>query len=221
MPSASAGINNRSTNGLNGGAGASGIAGREGPNESVSNIPFLFSHSFFCHLCSYLFPFHHSQGVFRDPYSGRLTEHGRSQILRGQAKCAVQDLLQPRALSVDPLECPLCSYEWAALASALIVLSKVLNAALSLPTDNSHIMCSWETILRRAWENSPPRDLLHPLRVARSAVRINLRFLASTRTLVVVFVLVMFLLYKNAVVTNSVFFMSVSGLCYLWVIKSR
>eukprot|EP01032_Pedospumella_encystans_P010074 gene10074-11805_t len=167
VPSASAGINTRSnnSNSHNGGAGASGSAGREGSNEL---------------------------GAFRDPYSGRLTEQGRAQILRGQAKCAVQDLLQPRALSVDPLECPLCSYEWSVLASGLIVLSKVLNAALSLPADNAHIMCSWETILRRAWANRPPRDLLHPLRVARSAVRINLRFLASTRLLAVILAMVFY-----------------------------
>ena len=127
----------------------------------------------------------------------------------------MQDLLQPRALSVDPLECPLCSYEWAALASGLIVLSKVLNAALSLPADNAHIMCSWETILRRAWANRPPRDLLYPLRVARSAVRINLRFLASTRMLAVLIAFLMFVLYNNAVVTAGVFFMSLFGVCYL------
>ena len=201
VPSASAGINTRSnnSNSQNGGAGANGSVNRERTSESVSkdcvNFCLCYSHS--CsrglyHFCLSFIPFFHSQGVFRDPYSGRLTEHGRAQILRGQAKCAVQDLLQPRALSVDPLECPLCSYEWAALASGLIVLSKVLNAALSLPADNAHIMCSWETILRRAWANRPPRDLLHPLRVARSAVRINVRFLASTRMLVVILGLMLY-----------------------------
>lgn len=136
--------------------------------------------------------------------------------MRGQAKCSVEDLLQPRALSRDPLECPVCSYEWASAVAATVVVSKVLNAAFSFPGTNEYIMCSWDVVLRRAWQSRPAGDYLHPLRVARSVVRFNLRFLAGYRVLAVLFGSVLFLLFKNALVGLPVFLVGLLSLAYVF-----
>jgi hypothetical protein len=117
----------------------------------------------------------------RDEHSGKLTDYGRQLIVEGREKCRVQDILEPRALSRDPLELPICSYEWKPLAVLLIALSQQLNAHFRLPQDNQQIMCSWPVVLRRARQRQPAGDFLYPAKVARQCFRFNLRFLASFR----------------------------------------
>lgn len=120
-------------------------------------------------------------GTVRDEHSGKLTDYGRQLIVEGREKCHVQDILEPRALSRDPLELPICSYEWKFLALLLIALSKRLNAHFHLPQDNQQIMCSWPVVLRRARQRQPAGDFLYPVKVAHQCFRFNLRFLASYR----------------------------------------
>lgn len=60
----------------------------------------------------------------RDFFTGKLTSHGRDELLRGNLRFQVQDVLHPRVLSVDPLVAPYCSYEWSALVLPTIRISK-------------------------------------------------------------------------------------------------
>lgn len=142
--------------------------------------------SFCSWLSAAIFEFHFKlldgEERIRDERSGKLTEFGKQQLLSGREKCRVQDLLEPRALTKDPLELPICSYESPFLARMLIALSAYLNARLQLPVDNQQMMCSWPVIVRRARQRQPAGDHLYPLKVAVRCFRFNLRGLAAYRT---------------------------------------
>lgn len=122
-----------------------------------------------------------AESAFRDAHSGRLTSLGKQLILGGRRRCRVEDVLEPRALTRDPLDCPLCSYEFPPLARLLVRTSKQLNEHFRLPADNQQIMCSWGTVVKRARAVSGPGDYFYPLRVVRNSFRFNLRFLSSYR----------------------------------------
>ena len=148
----------------------------------------------------------------RDPYSGKLTPHGRARLLEGKVRCRVGDVLQPRALTRDPLECPLCSYEFAPLARLLICLSQALNSELMLPlNDRQMIMCSWQTVLQRAKEEASTtaaaatagaeggrRDYFYPIRAVQQCFRFNLRFLAYHRVMAVYMFVLSVLSYRSS-----------------------
>jgi len=204
VPSAKAGISN-SNGGHDGNGSGDGGNGKDGTSSVVSG--YIFAAQLFVCCSADLFatntPYWQVQ---RDPSSGRLTDQGRRRILQGQAKCSVEELLQPRALSRDPMDCPVCSFELGWLVLATVRLSRVLNETFALPATKEYMMCSWETILRRALLARPHNNyfydyIAHPLNVAHSCARFNLRFLASYRVLAAFLSVLLFVLYRFSAVS--------------------
>lgn len=152
-----------------------------------------------------------AESTLRDAHSGRLTSLGKQLILEGRSRCKVGDVLEPRALTRDPLDCPLCSYEIGPLARLLVHASKQLNEHFHLPADNQQIMCSWETIIKRARAVSQPGDYFHPLRVAQSSFRFNLRFLASCRVFSSLAIAVLIVLAKHSLISPLLFLILVAA----------
>lgn len=140
----------------------------------------------------------------RDQHSGKLTEYGRQLLKDGKEKCRVQDILEPRALTRDPMDLPFCSYEWESLARLLVYISKLLNTQLKLPQDNQQIMCSWKIIFQRARKLQPPGDYFYTLRIAKTCFRFNLRCFASYRVFSALLGVTLALLYRMAILSVPV-----------------
>lgn len=153
---------------------------------------------------------HAADSSARDVYSGRLTSLGKQQILEGRSRCRVEDVLEPRALTVDPLDCPLCSYEFPPLARLLVHLSKQLNEHFHLPADNQQMMRSWETIFKRAQSAAAPGDYFFALRITQSCFRFNLRFLATYRVFSSIAVAVLVAMLKRASLSPVLFLILVT-----------
>jgi hypothetical protein len=133
----------------------------------------------------------------RDQFSGCLTPLGKKLILAGRQKCSVTDVLQPRALCVDPIEAPICSYEFRPLALLLIQWSKQLNQHWQLPLDKRrNIMCSWHTVIQRARASAGPKDYYAPFIAIRDSFRVNLRALAGYRVFCSLLGLLLWCLYR-------------------------
>lgn len=75
------------------------------------------------------------------------------KFVEGYKKFNAKEILDPLAITIDPLDLPICSYELNIFIIQLIKLSKYLNNKYQLPKSNQHIMCSWNVIYKRMINN--------------------------------------------------------------------
>lgn len=133
-------------------------------------------------------------GRARSLYTGKLTARGKEELLAGTQRCSAREVV--RALHyMDPLEMPLCSYEWRAATLALIRLSRHLNARLALPRDSRWVTCPMDVVIKQGYAPSAAGgDALMQLWLTlKSGFRVNLRWLGNVRVVSVVGLLVMWL----------------------------
>eukprot|EP00596_Hydrurales_sp_CCMP1899_P003475 CAMPEP_0119045096 /NCGR_PEP_ID=MMETSP1177-20130426/36931_1 /TAXON_ID=2985 /ORGANISM="Ochromonas sp, Strain CCMP1899" /LENGTH=850 /DNA_ID=CAMNT_0007016243 /DNA_START=41 /DNA_END=2590 /DNA_ORIENTATION=- len=76
-----------------------------------------------------------SSTLLRNEYNGKLTRLGKASLLNGDMKCRKEDIRSTR----DPLDLPICSYEWPELTRLMVRLSKYLNLKHDLPADKQTV----------------------------------------------------------------------------------
>ncbi|KAJ1421133.1 hypothetical protein B484DRAFT_452847 [Ochromonadaceae sp. CCMP2298] len=152
------------------------------------------------------------EGEQRD-LSGRLTEVGKACIVGGTVRVRVRDVLQPRALARDPLECPLCSYEWKPLALLMVALTRDLNHTMHLPRNDAYLMCSWYTVWRNA--HAASRGWFPFAPVFADCFRLNLRPLARYRVFAPLLLWIACVLRRFGVLSTSLLLLLSAPLSYL------
>ena len=151
----------------------------------------------------------------RDLYTGKLTTQTKTKLLNGSYKCDIKDLLETKVLTTDPLDTPICSYEWRFLAIKLINYSKHFNSYYQLPRNQHYIMCTWGLMYRKklqAQYGSEPHLLqqlwvLYEMRnIIVQTFRINLRYFSRYSVVYMMMWLMMILLYMIHLISTIYLF---------------
>ena len=166
--------------------------------------------------------------IDRDLYTGKLTTQAKTKLLSGSYKCDVKDLLETKVLTTDPLDTPICSYEWRFLATMLINYSKHLNNYYHLPRNQHYIMCTWGLMYRKKLQaqfGSEPHLfqqlwVLYEMRdIIVQTFRINLRYFSRYSVVYVMMWLITILLYMLHLISTIYLFTITVAMVILIVVK--
>jgi hypothetical protein len=164
----------------------------------------------------------------RDLYTGKLTTQTKTKLLNGSYKCDIKDLLETKVLTTDPLDTPICSYEWRFLAIKLINYSKHFNSHYQLPRNQHYIMCTWGLMYRKklqAQYGSEPHLLqqlwvLYEMRdIIVQTFRINLRYFSRYSVVYMMMWLTMILLYMIHLISTIYLFAVTAAIVMLIIVK--
>lgn len=140
----------------------------------------------------------------RNEYTGKLTRLGKASLLSGDIKCRKEDIRSIR----DPLDLPICSYEWPELTRYMVRLSKYLNLKHNLPTDKQTVTWTYSQITRGGL-NTNWSTIFNSL---KRSFRFNLRCFAQFRLFFSIILMFSFLIWRYKMV-NSLLFIIISIGC--------
>lgn len=136
--------------------------------------------------------------LLRNEYNGKLTRLGKASLLSGDMKCRKEDIRSTR----DPLDLPICSYEWPELTKLMVRLSKYLNLKHDLPADKQTVNWTYSQITRESLKST---NWLTIFTALKRSFRFNLRCFAQFRLFFSIVMVFSSLIWWNSMVSSLLY----------------